>query len=162
MPSWRRGNGSPRSCGSARLCSGRFLKRALWSLCLTSTFAGAQIPTIAPLRKASTHRVNELTLAGLRPGRDTLSRAVHFYRNLDSKSSTKDFQTVWKDPCRKQVLAVDFDTEKRIQVIRAGAVPLTGDCIALPTSPWRTGLGLRVRTQRQSGPIVRQPDSRSS
>ena len=145
-------------------CSGRFLKRALFVLLLVSTFASAQT-TQKPAAKKVAYRANELTLAGLRPGRDRLSRAEHLYHDyhkIDPKSSTNDSQTIWLDPCRKQLLAVDFDTVKKIQVIREGTVNLTADCVAVPPSRWKTGRGLHVgdATARVAN-LYRKPDSRN-
>ncbi|MGB2676907.1 MAG: hypothetical protein WAN12_07485 [Candidatus Acidiferrum sp.] len=129
----------------------------LLAVLLTSTLVIAQTPP-----KKATHRANELTLAGLRPGRDRLSRAVRLYRNIDPKSSTNDSQTIWLDPCRKQLLAIDFDTGKKIEVIRAGAVNLTADCLAVPPSPWKTGRGLRLGdATTKVTQLYGEPDSRS-
>ena len=154
---------SVRSLASS--CSGRFLKRALWGLLLVSTLALAQTHQTLPSKKVAAHRVNELTLAGLRPGRDRLSRTVSLYHNyheIDPKSSTHDSQTVWLDPCRKQLLAIDFDSEKKIQVIRAGTVNLTADCLAVPPSSWKTGNGLRVGdASAKVMQLYGEPDSRS-
>jgi hypothetical protein len=162
MPFWRKGNGSSQSCGLPRLCSGRSQKRALLCLCLTSAFASAQIPQKPVPKKSSAQRANELTLAGLRPGRDRLGRAVQLYRGIDPKSSTNDSQTIWLDPCHKQLLAVDFDTEKKIQVIRAGTAKLTADCLVLPPSSWKTGHGLLVGDPAAKVvELYGQPDSRS-
>jgi len=175
MPSWlnasarpsgaprrlcRGGFTPPRVASRDRLCRVRLLRRtASLSACLVLPLFAQQKPAPKP---AAAHRANELTLAGLRPGRDKLGRAASLYDSIDSKSSTVDSQTVWKDPCRKQVLAVDFDAQKKIQVIRAGYVPLTADCLASPSSPWKTGLGLKVN---DPSPKVMQlygpPDSKS-
>jgi len=59
-------------------------------------------------------------------------------------------------------LAVDFDTVKKIQVIREGPVNLTADCVAVPLSRWITGRGLRVgdATARVTN-LYRKPDSRN-
>jgi hypothetical protein len=153
---------SPRPRGLPRLRRSRFLKRALLGMCLASTSAIAR-PTQKPAtKKAAAQRVNELTLAGLYPGRDKVSRAAQLYRSIDPKSSTNDSQTIWLDPCRKQLLAVDFDSEKKIQVIRTGAAKSTADCLALPPSPWKTGHGLLVGDP--AAKVVQlygQPDSRS-
>ncbi|MGB2635737.1 MAG: hypothetical protein WAM58_17545 [Candidatus Acidiferrum sp.] len=140
-------------------------RRLLWlgtcSVALAAAFAGAQTPQPVA-KKTAAHRANEFTLAGLRPGTDKLARAVQLYRTIDPKSSTNDLQTVWKDPCRKQILAVDFDTQKKIQVIRTGSVALTGDCTALPPSPWRTGRGLAVNDPATKVvQLYGEPDSKS-
>lgn len=136
---------------------------SVFLLLLACGIASAQSPQQKPpAKKAAAHRANELTLAGLRPGRDKLNRAAQLYRSIDPKSSTNDSQTVWQDPCRKQVLVVDFDLEKKIQVIRAGALPLTADCLYLPPSPWKTGLGLRVGDLAiKVVQLYGEPDSRS-
>ena len=159
MPSSPSANRAPHC-----LCRGRSLQRALLvSLVITPSLFAQQKPTPKP---AAAHRANELTLAGLRPGHDKLGRAATLYDSIDSKSSTVDSQTVWKDPCRKQVLAIDFDGQKKIQVIRAGYVPLTADCLSLPPSPWKTGLGLRVNdpvakvTQLYGPPDSKSPSTR--
>ena len=162
MPSSLNGNPVP--------CSGRFLLaltkeggRALFFFCvLVVSFATAQTNQKPISKKISTSRANEFTLAGLRPGRDKLSRAVQMYKSIDPKSSTNDSQTVWNDVCRKQVLAIDFDLQKKIQVIRAGTVALTGDCLSVPPSPWKTGLGLRVGDSVvKVVQLYGQPDSKS-
>lgn len=80
------------------LRSGRSLRRALLASLLTSTLAIAQTPQ----RKAGpkdvfARRPNELTLAGLRPGKDSLSRAVRLYRDYhrnDPNGSTQGAQTI--------------------------------------------------------------------
>ena len=146
----------------ARPCSGRLLRRALWGFFLLATIATAHSQQTPIAKKTAATRANELTLAGLRPGRDKLGRAVELFRSIDPKSSTNDSQTIWLDACRKQQLAVDFDTEKKIQVIRAGAAKLTAACVALPPGPWKTGLGLRVGDSAQKVvQLYGQPDSRS-
>jgi hypothetical protein len=136
----------------------------LLALLLTSTLAIAQTPS-KPTAKKAAHRANELTLAGLRPGKDSLSRAVRLYRDYhrnDPNGSTQGAQTIWLDPCRKELLATDFDAEKKIQVIRAGTVNLTADCLAVPPSPWKTGRGLRVGDPAAKvEQLYGEPDSRS-
>jgi len=134
----------------------------LAAVALGCLLAVAQAPLATP-KKTTVTRANEMTLAGLRPGRDTTSRAAQLYRQIDPKSSTRDSQTTWSDVCRKQILSVDFDNERKIQVIRAIAAPsLSGDCSTFPPSPWKTGHGLRVGDA--SAKVVMlygEPDSRS-
>jgi hypothetical protein len=156
-------NGNPVPCSGLLLALTKEGGRALFFFCvLVVSFATAQTNQKPISKKISTSRANEFTLGGLRPGRDKLSRAVQMYKSIDPKSSTNDSQTVWKDVCRKQVLAIDFDLEKKIQVIRAGTVPLTGDCLSAPPSPWKTGLGLRVGDSVvKVVQLYGQPDSKS-
>jgi hypothetical protein len=142
MQSWRRGSAL-----------------AIAVLCLPLAQLANQKPSSASV---SSHRANEFTLAGLRPGRDRLARAVQLYKAIDPKSSTNDSQTTWKDACRNQILAIDFDTDEKILVIRAGAVPLAGDCSSAPPSPWKTGLGLRVADPATKvAQLYGEPDSKS-
>ena len=156
-------NGNPVPCSGLLLALTKEGGRALFFFCvLVVPFAAAQTNRKPIPKKISTSRANEFTLAGLRPGRDKLSRAVQMYKSIDPKSSTNDSQIVWKDVCRKQILAIDFDVEKKIQVIRAGTVPLTGDCLSVPPSPWKTGLGLRVGDSAvKVVQLYGQPDSKS-
>jgi len=157
MRYWRRGE------ESRRLCSGRFLQRALWGLCLASTFASGQIPQKPTARKASAQRANELTLAGLRPGRDNLARAGQLNKQFGNGKALPGDQTVWVDQCRELSLTIDSDKQKRIEVIRAGRFfGSTVDCANVPPGPWKTGQGLRV--QDPAVKVVQlygEPDSRS-
>lgn len=143
-------------------CSGRFLKRVLFVLCLASTFSGAQTPQKSAAKKAPTHRANELTLAGLRPGRDRVASATAKYKQpLDFKSGESFL--IWNDNCRHCFLSIDFNTQGRIQVIRATAAPwLNADCSVRAPSPWKTGHGLRVGDLAEKvTQLYGEPDSRS-
>ena len=130
----------------ARGCSGRFLRRALFIVVLLLGIVGAQSSsTKAVAKKASEHRANELTLAGLRPGRDSLGRAAQLNKSFGSGKSLPGDQTVWVDACRDLSLTIDSDKQKLVQVNRAGFWGgSTADCAGGPPSTWKTGLGLRV------------------
>lgn len=152
-----------RSADSLRhFCSGRFLRRALFGVFLMITLTSAQTIHGQAAKKAAAHRANETTLAGLRPGRDKLDRAVQLYRSIDPKSSTKDSQTVWMDACRRQLLTIDFDAEKNIQVIRAGLAPSPANCRAMTATSWKTGHGLGVGdSATKVTRLYGEPDSKS-
>ncbi len=127
------------------LSSGRILRRCLLTLALVPTLAGAQSTTKPPAKKASAHRANELTLAELRPGRDTLEKAAQLNAKLGKKRAKDGSQAEWHDVCRDISLTVDTDNAKRIQVIRTGLWNgSTADCSKMPPGPWKTGLGLGV------------------
>jgi len=177
MRFWRRGKfGVPRcpfsvrvseangtlSGAGKRLCSGRLLR---WSVCLSflaATVATAQAVHQQAAKNATAHRANELTLAGLRPGRDTLNRAMQLYRTVDPKSSTNDSQTVWLDTCARHTLTVDFDDDKKIQVIRTGLNPTPAKCRAVSMNVWKTGHGLGVGdTTARLSELYGEPDSKS-
>jgi hypothetical protein len=141
---------------------GRFLKRALLVLCLASTFTCAQTTQQPPAKKTAP-RANELTLAGLRPGQDSLTRAAQLNKQFGGGKKLPGDQTVWFDQCRDISLTVDSDKLKRVEVIRAAAWGgSTADCAGVPPGAWKTGHGLRV-----GDPVAKvvqlyaEPDSRS-
>ena len=149
------------SCPRGRLCGGWLLRRAVFLSFLAAIVATAQTVHQQPARNATTHRANELTLAGLRPGRDTLNRAMQLYHNVDPKSSTKDSQT-WLDTCARHTLTVDFDDDKKIQVIRTGLNATPANCRAVSMNVWKTGHGLGVGgTTARLSQLYGEPDSKS-
>ena len=66
---------------------------------------------------AATHRNDELSLAGLRPGRDDMTKAERLFRK---PSATKYDGTnkIWQDPCRHQLLSIIPDPNGTIQEVR--------------------------------------------
>jgi len=112
-------------------------------------------------KKPAVHRANELTLAGLRPGRDKLLKATQLIGKAGKK--LEEGQTAWYDDCRDLGLQVDSDKEGRVQVIRAivwnGS---TADCAVKTPSLWKTGLGLRIGdAETKVIHLYGEPDSRS-
>jgi len=118
-----------------------------------------QKPTTKP---APVPRANELTLAGLRPGRASVKSAS---RQL-GQPPADDFavqsgQFLWHDVCRRQMLVPDVDGNERIQVLRL----FKGRAIKCATASsrlWATGHGLKLdddvnTLSRLYGP----PDSKS-
>jgi hypothetical protein len=149
------------SCLRRRLCSGRLLRWSVSLSFLAATMATAQAVHQQAAKNVTTHRANELTLAGLRPGRDTLSRAMQLYHTVDPKSSN-DSQTVWLDTCARHLLTVDFDDGKKIQVIRTGLNPTPAKCRAVSMDVWKTGHGLGVGdTTARLSQLYGEPDSKS-
>src|SRR5271165_2020799 len=137
--------------------------RALFSMALITALAGAQtVPKLAAKRAAAT-RANELTLAGLRPGRDTLARAAQLNKQFGSGEDLPGEQTGWFDACRDLSLTIDSDKAKRIEVMRVAAWGgSTADCASVSPGPWKTGLGLRVGdSSAKARQIYGEPDSRS-
>lgn len=131
---------------------------------LMATAVLAQAPASVPSKPpAANRKVNELTLAALRPGRDFAARAVQLYRKPDVENSTDATQLGWSDVCRKETLTLDTDAEKRIQVIRtAGMGQFVGGCEKIPARPWKTGRGLRVNDPApRVVQLYGEPDSRS-
>jgi hypothetical protein len=116
-------------------------------------------------KNASVHRANEFTLAGLRPGTDRLGRATVLFHKADTSSDARDAQVFWTDSCRQERLTLNYDEEKKIQVIRITSLgDQAASTCANPATPaaWKTGHGLRLRDSGQKllqlyGP----PDSKS-
>lgn len=158
MPSWHRGN------KFARMCSGHFPKPALLLLCLATTAANAQTPQKPPLRKPPAKRANELTLAGLRPGRDTLTRAKHLYKSY-ADPLREQGESIWDDACRASSMIVSYDQQQKIVTIRVSRMrgSIDADCFdKAKQNPWRTGHGLTINDPASK--VVRlygEPDSRS-
>jgi hypothetical protein len=118
---------------------------ALLGFLLLAAVAAGQSPIPSPKKVAVPRRANELTLAGLRPGRDSLSRATALYKNPNGKSAKDDSQFTWGETCQKQALSVDVDASRKIQVIRTIAADWSlGDCAKTFLGSWSTGRGLRV------------------
>jgi len=159
MPSWRNAN------SRRRLCSGRLLRRALFVLFSTATVIAAQTQTTPKpaAKKAAVHRANEVTLAGMRPGRASLTQAAIVNKEFGKGKSLPGDQTVWYDACRDLSLTIDSDGQEQVQVIRAGTwAGSTADCMVKTASPWKTGLGLRVGDPvTKLASLYGPPDSKS-
>jgi hypothetical protein len=104
---------------------------------------------------AATQRNDELTLAGLRPGRDDMTKAERLFRK---PSATKYDGTnkIWQDSCRHQLLSIIPDPDGTILEVRvAQANPSTNSNVGSASaagctstgeshSRWITGHGLVI------------------
>ncbi len=141
--------------------------RALLGLLLLAAGAAAQTPKPAPKKAIAPIRANELTLGGLRPGKDTANRALALHKNWPFQSERQDSQLSWHYPCiLPETLTLDIDSTKRIQVIRLSAGGAESECeprgTALMRSKWQTGLGLRIRDlSTRVAQLYGKPDSLS-
>ena len=98
--------------------------------------------------------LNELTLAGLRPGRDSLANALKHYKQkyLVNKASLDSKE--WRDTCTGHSLALALDSQSVIQEITVSLlVPRDGNCDNrrfefLNLDGWITGKGLRLGDSR--------------
>jgi hypothetical protein len=111
---------------------------------------------------AAVHRANELTLAGLRPGKDTVGRAISKYKS-PSVGAPGDTSFSWPDFCRKRLLSIEAGPEKKIQTVRLQFVDWLADCVKVSPSKWKTGRGLAI--QDPSARVIQlygQPDSRNA
>jgi hypothetical protein len=151
----------------ARLCSGRLLRRALLAVALLTAVAGAQTAPKADAKKASAHRANELMLAKLRPGHATTTQALAIYRQWPFGHEEHETQMTWRYTCYPgEVLTLDYDENRIIQVIRLGETGNFAICDSDGRkelkSGWRTGKGLRVGDRAAKvAELYGNPDSRS-
>jgi len=104
----------------------------------------------------ATHRNDELTLAGLRPGRDDMNKAERlFHKPSDTKLDGTN--KIWQDPCRHQLLSIIPDpigTIMEVRVAQANANANAANAKDPPArrcasqtgshSRWLTGHGLVV------------------
>ena len=97
---------------------------------------------------------NELTLAGLRPGRDSVANAFKHYKQKYLVSKTSADSKEWRDTCTGRSLALAVDPQSVIQEITVSLlVPRDGNCDNrrfefLNLDDWVTGKGLRLGDSR--------------
>lgn len=122
----------------------------------------------SPLTAKKTARANELTLAGLRPGKDTVVRAQMIFKNWPFEKEQHESQLSWHYPCNAfaETLTLDLDSSRKIQVIRLAEGGVSAKCEPTGTkitrSNWQTGNGLRVRDiSKKVVQLYGEPDSRS-
>jgi len=143
----------------------RGLRRTLFLSLAVPLFAIPQTNHQQPAKKGTATRINELTLAGLRPGRSTRTEALQLYkgREFGSPKASPADQLVFQDQCRDLALAMDLDARRTIQVIRVGFYCCsTVDCFVAQPSPWKTGQGLAIGdSPEKTAQIYGQPDSKS-
>jgi hypothetical protein len=145
------------------------MRFSLFFLCVLCGFA-TQISSVnfagAPAQKQTAHRVNELTLAGIRPGRDTLAAAQKkLPAGLSEQSGQSGSAHSWIDECAKRRLSVEVDDAGLAQNIDIEAAKPDGNfTCGSQTAPdrfWATGHGLRLGDPLQRViAIYGQPGSR--
>ena len=126
---------------------------ALLLLCLPVLSAlAAQAPLRASSSKSNAapdagaaHRHDELTLAGLRPGRDAMTKALHLFTKPSAIGDGGANQT-WQDTCRHELLSIIADASGTILEVRVAESNLDSkrECAALGPSRWITGHGLVI------------------
>jgi hypothetical protein len=95
-------------------------------------------------KNVAKHRTNELTLAGIRPGRVTSLPAKVLYSS-PKPERPEDPPSFWHDACWPQVLTLESDSKGMIQRVRVSEERfLVAKCPPPPPTPWNTGLGLSV------------------
>ena len=121
------------------------------SLVLVATLSASAFPA---QRADASKPMNELTLAGLRPGRDSLANAFKRYKQKYLVSKTNTESKEWRDTCTGHSLALAVDSQSIIQEITVSLlVPRDGNCDNrrfefLNLDEWVTGKGLRLGDTR--------------
>ena len=96
-------------------------------------------------------RTNELSLAGLHPGRDRLASPQKIFRELDRDESVTD-ALLWGDVCTHRELRVEVDENKIVQTITVDTdykPEIMAKCQAIVMAPSRlkllaSGQGLQL------------------
>ncbi len=121
-------------------------------LCASLVLAAAALSSAAPRQRQAGggHGANELLLAGLRPGRDTLAIAQKRFKSKKLAESEESGFKEWRDACSGRAIRVELDPKSVIQLITVTTLGLKeGACGDRPggfldPKNWATGQGLRV------------------
>jgi len=156
MPSWRRSNRESLGLGVAALAAASLL------CAMFLAAAPGQKPGQKAERKAD-HPANELTLSGLRPGRDTRATSLARYHKPWGASDEKT--ATWRDLCRGREMRADFGEDGVVESVTVSV--MTGpryDCRpetkGMPAEAWQTGRGLSLGEMRaRVVALYGQPDS---
>jgi hypothetical protein len=111
---------------------------------------------------APPHRLDELTLARLRPGRDDIGKAQRLFSKPTTVADNGTAQT-WRDACRHELLSIVTDPAGTILEVRVGQSPRDSrrECASPAPSPWITGHGLFVGDScSRALALYGQPNSR--
>jgi len=134
---------------------------------LLSLAAFAQVPAPSKAPAAKPRKANELTLAGLRPGRDKSGRAIQLFGKPDSLSEDKESLS-WNFEGMEEALSLNVDVDKAnvVQSIRVTRVEPPSGVMWPKHAPfpmrWDSGRGLAIgATQSRVVQIYGEPDSRS-
>ncbi len=115
-------------------------------------------PLAMPAQSPETpNRVNELMLAGLRPGKDMLAEAEkRFGAKLRIKTADADASAEWLDECWGHKVHLEFDQKRVIQRVTVSLLGVqSGDCRGearhvgpLVIQKLKTGRGLALKEGR--------------
>ena len=109
----------------------------------------------ALLQSGLPRRANEVTLAGLRPGRDTLATARSLYGEKRRTVPPVEGKVwTWEDACRRRALRVGADERGVIQTLTLSEGAGDGNCTDPAADParsrhWKAGRGLTLGDLRQ-------------
>ena len=100
--------------------------------------------------RTAAHRANEMSLAGLRPGRDTFAAAEKRFKSRNLSGDDASGYREWRDDCSGRAIRVELDDKSVIQTVTITTIePQEGKCgdrqaDFLDPKNWVTGLGLRI------------------
>ena len=100
--------------------------------------------------RTAAHRANEMSLAGLRPGRDTFAAAEKRFKSRNLSGDKDSGYREWRDDCSGRAIRVELDDKSVIQTVTITTLePQEGKCgdrqaDFLDPRNWVTGLGLRI------------------
>ncbi len=132
------------------------LKRKDW-LIVTALLAAAGTPARPQAAKpGDAKRANELTLAGLRPGKDSLSTAAKTFRLEHVSRDSRPESPEWADGCTGRFVRLELGRENLIEGVTVSSLgSARAECRATPPA-WlqpkllRTGRGLALGNTRKS------------
>ena len=137
----------------------RFWVRVSALLAVANSFAPAFCASAAAGQGEAPKRRNELTLAGVRPGQDLLSRMIQIAGAPTTKLAGDSAR--WLDVCNQLELSADLDEKDRVQVVRLQRGFAHSNCVLARSNHWRTGRGLRLYDAcNHTVALYGNPDSR--
>ncbi len=116
---------------------------------------------------ATPKRDNEVTVAGLRPGKDLLAAAEKQFRGKRLFVEESERSAVWKDQCTGRFVRVEFGAKRVIQSVTVSSLgERTGDCTSkrwpLAADKLKTGKGLALnQSLERVSELYGEPESRS-
>ena len=120
------------------------------SLCISALACVFLLDALPAQRGQSQKRVNELTLAGLRPGRDNLAAALKKYKAKYTNDQGEGGSKTWEDACTGRALMLQTNANMIVQEVTVSALGSTGGkCTnrsfdALDMKDWISGHGLQL------------------
>jgi hypothetical protein len=116
--------------------------------------------------QAPARHANETLLAGLRPGRDTLSIAEKRFKTKNLSEEPNSGSKEWRDDCSGRSIRLEVDAKSVIQSVTITTLGnQAGKCSDRPpdfldSRNWLTGLGLRIGdSQDRAVALYGEPNS---
>jgi hypothetical protein len=129
----------------------RRASKRFWLPVSAVALAAAAIAMQAGPQEAPAKRVNELTLAGLHPGRDEIATSTKRFRDLEQDPDATDAY-IWGDICTHRDLRVEVDSTQIVRTVTVSShykPEVMAKCAASAMDPKRlkliaTGHGLQL------------------